>query len=180
MNQRADRTDGQFIARKGPCSELIQAMAVLTGVAGPDQAARICPALAGGNDWVPCTLSMIRFKYEALLRMPEQYAQAVFSDIAAVWGDMLFSGATSFWETAKGAGDFDQAGSLCHGWSAMPVYFYYAYGLGVRPTSPGFGAYTTRTDSGRLPAIPCTGEIPTPGGTIYVEETTTGKICSST
>lgn len=28
-------------------------------------------------------------------------------------------------------------GSLCHGWSAMPVYFYYAYGLGVRPVKAG-------------------------------------------
>ena len=28
------------------------------------------------------------------------------------------------WETILGDADFDNAGSLCHGWSAMPVYYY--------------------------------------------------------
>ena len=46
---------------------------------------------------------------------------------------MLFSGATSFWETAAGADDFGKAGSLCHGWSAIPIYFYYRYLLGIIP-----------------------------------------------
>jgi hypothetical protein len=37
---------------------------------------------------------------------------------------MLEQGATSFWETAKGEADFSGAGSLCHGWSALPIYYY--------------------------------------------------------
>ena len=36
---------------------------------------------------------------------------------------MLDCGATTFWETEKGAADFEGAGSLCHGWSAFPIYF---------------------------------------------------------
>ena len=36
---------------------------------------------------------------------------------------MLDAGATTFWETEKGATDFDGAGSLCHGWSALPIYY---------------------------------------------------------
>lgn len=92
---------------------------------------------AGKNDWVPCTLSMIRFKYEALLTRQEDYFDWVFADIARIWGRMLYAGATSFWETEDGADAFDQAGSLCHGWSAMPVYFYYAYGLGVAAGQAG-------------------------------------------
>ncbi|MFQ7077041.1 MAG: hypothetical protein ACLRSW_03420 [Christensenellaceae bacterium] len=35
---------------------------------------------------------------------------------------MLKRGATTFWETIKGEADFEGAGSLCHGWSAVPVY----------------------------------------------------------
>jgi len=37
---------------------------------------------------------------------------------------MLYAGATSFWETEMGEADFSGAGSLCHGWSAAPVYYY--------------------------------------------------------
>jgi len=37
---------------------------------------------------------------------------------------MLDRGATAFWETIKGADDFGGAGSLCHGWSALPIYYY--------------------------------------------------------
>ena len=33
-------------------------------------------------------------------------------------------GYNTVWETVLGAPDFDNAGSLCHGWSAMPVYYY--------------------------------------------------------
>ncbi|MBR1677551.1 MAG: ROK family protein [Clostridia bacterium] len=38
-------------------------------------------------------------------------------------GGKLYSGATTFWETEKGECDFDGAASLCHGWSAIPVYY---------------------------------------------------------
>ena len=37
---------------------------------------------------------------------------------------LLDDGATSFYETELGWRDFDCAGSLCHGWSALPVYYY--------------------------------------------------------
>lgn len=82
---------------------------------------------------MPVTLSCTIYKYEALLRRPEVHGRAVFADVARRWGGMLFAGATSLWETEKGAWDFDNAGSLCHGWSAVPVYLYYAYALGWHP-----------------------------------------------
>ena len=50
---------------------------------------------------------------------------------------MLDRGATSFWETELGWEDFDYAGSLCHGWSAIPLYLYGAYGLGIRAAGSG-------------------------------------------
>ena len=40
------------------------------------------------------------------------------------YGAMLDKGATTFWETALGEADFDGAGSLCHGWSALAIYYY--------------------------------------------------------
>ena len=48
----------------------------------------------------------------------------ILDEIADIWGGMLRNGATTFFETEKGASDFAYAGSLCHGWSAVPVYVY--------------------------------------------------------
>ena len=73
----------------------------------------------------PCTLSMSIFRYDALLRMDRKYEDFVLNDIDACWFSMLQKGATAFWETALGNKDFDGAGSLCHGWSALPIYYYH-------------------------------------------------------
>ncbi|MBE6688003.1 MAG: hypothetical protein E7588_01855 [Ruminococcaceae bacterium] len=91
----------------------------------------------GDGSLTPCTLSFCIFKYQALLQ-DYKYADAVFKDIAAKWGKMLYSGSKTFWETINGADDFENAGSLCHGWAGIPAYFMYAYLLGIRPTKPGY------------------------------------------
>ena len=63
-------------------------------------------------------------EYQALLEPSDRYLPLVLDDIARQWGAMAFSGATSVWETALGAEDFHRAGSLCHGWSAVPIFAY--------------------------------------------------------
>ena len=35
-------------------------------------------------------------------------------------------GGLTFWETDLGGNDFNGAESLCHGWAAIPIYFYFA------------------------------------------------------
>ncbi len=70
------------------------------------------------------TLSHSIFKYEALMR-DKANSEYILSDIAEKWGYMLMNGATSFWETLEGESAFANAGSLCHGWSAIPVYIYF-------------------------------------------------------
>lgn len=87
---------------------------------------------------VKTTLSQCFYKFEALLQEKEKYGLTVFLQISKDWSKMLYADATSFWETEKGQADFDYAGSLCHGWSAIPAYFSGAYILGVKPRSPGF------------------------------------------
>ena len=52
----------------------------------------------------------------------------VWRDIADRYGKMLYSESTSLWETDLGEADFGEAGSLCHGWSAVPCYVYDKYG----------------------------------------------------
>lgn len=116
-------------------AELIQALALCAGVVPEKRRGSLRRKLLGGG-LVPVTLSYSLFKYEALLQDPS-HAEAVFGEVARRWGSMLLRGATTFWEVDEGAEAFDRAGSLCHGWSAIPYYLYGAYALGVRPEGPG-------------------------------------------
>lgn len=107
-------------------SQLTNALAVLCGAASDSQAREIARRLADyGCSWTPATLSMLCFVYDALLMADKEgYRAHILRDIDTRYKRMLDGGATSFWETEKGPGAFDRAGSLSHGWSAMPVYYY--------------------------------------------------------
>lgn len=81
------------------------------------------------GDVVPCALSSSIFLYDALLKQGGRYRNYVRREVERRWGAMLFAGATTFWETDKGHLDFRNAGSLCHGWSAVPIYLQMKYQL---------------------------------------------------
>jgi hypothetical protein len=109
--------------------ELTQSLIVYADICASPQLDSVLEALAG-DSLTNVTISHSIFKYDALMRNPIKYARFVFSHIAEKWGYMLYNNATTFWETIAGAPDFGNAGSLCHGWSAIPVYFYFKYALG--------------------------------------------------
>ena len=74
---------------------------------------------------IPNTLSMNSFRFDALLHEDrERYAPIILNELDRDYLYMLRHGATTFWETIEGADDFSDAGSLCHGWSALPIYYY--------------------------------------------------------
>jgi hypothetical protein len=74
---------------------------------------------------IPNTLSMNSFRFDALLAHdPKKYAPVILAELDRDYGYMLERGATSFWETIEGEEAFKGAGSLCHGWSALPIYYY--------------------------------------------------------
>ncbi|MBQ8726367.1 MAG: hypothetical protein IJY84_04660 [Clostridia bacterium] len=100
-------------------SQLGNAFAVLVGLGGE----RVETAVKGDGGVVPASLSMLGFVYDALLKIGDN-KEFVLNDIRNKYKMMLDSGATSVWETVLGEADFNSAGSLCHGWSAMPVYYY--------------------------------------------------------
>ena len=119
--------------RREEYSVLTNSVCMLCGAAqGLDQS-RIVEVLAvnGGTELkiIPNTLSMNSFRFDALLKEDrEKYAPIILEEIDRTYFAMLQQGATSFWETAVGAADFNGAGSLCHGWSALPVYYYWTLG----------------------------------------------------
>ncbi|MBQ0105081.1 MAG: hypothetical protein KBT47_03485 [Armatimonadetes bacterium] len=121
-------------------SQLVGALALLAGFVPKEKEDTVREKIVSDDSSVECTLSMTTYKYEALLG-DVKYSDFVFDEIERLWGYMLSQGATSFWETIKGGWDFDKAGSWSHAWSAVPLYFYYAYLLGLKPTKPGFEEY---------------------------------------
>ena len=70
---------------------------------------------------------MLIYKYDALLAANPDDKDFILNEIRELYGYMLDNGATTFWETIKGEADFGGAGSLCHGWSALPVYYYHLF-----------------------------------------------------
>ena len=114
--------------------ELSQALAVCCGAVPRYKLERVLETLTGnmGPDFYRVTLSHSIYKYDALLQLPNRYGRFVFDEVAKIFGAMLYKDATTFWETADGAAAFDNAGSLCHAWSAVPAYLYLRYCLDTR------------------------------------------------
>ena len=101
------------------------ALAVLTGLTTREESGKICEQILSGN-LSDCSLSMKAFKYDALLLTDAQkYREMVLNEIRRDYQVMLDSKSTTVWETVEGAKAFGNAGSLCHGWSAIPIYYFH-------------------------------------------------------
>jgi len=135
---KANATEKFFNKEKGlfsldgtveKCTELVNSLAIYSGIANKEQKAVILDLLSKG-ELVPCSLSMKFFKYEVLTDSGNKdYILSALNEMKSTYKNMLDKGATAVWETEDGADAFDKAGSLCHGWSAVPVYFYHKLGL---------------------------------------------------
>ena len=123
-----DKEQGLFVlGKENPIiTELGNYLCVITGVVTGAQAKAVVETLRQNKERVTLTLSMLCFAYDALLMVDrELYKDEILADIDRRWKKMLDAGATTFWETEEGYKDFNGAGSLCHGWSAIPVYYYH-------------------------------------------------------
>ena len=95
--------------------------------------------------------------------------------LRSYWGGMLSFGATTFWEhydpSLSRVDNLRMYGnsygkSLCHAWSASPIYLLGKYVLGVTPDTPGFKTYSVRPDTLGLERFD--GAVPVPGGLVRV------------
>ena len=99
-------------------------LAVLLDLASNEEKIYICNKITSG-ELFECSLSMKIFKYDALLLANETgWKDYVLEEIRKDYKKMLDNGATSVWETIDGAPAFENAGSLCHGWTAIPIYYF--------------------------------------------------------
>ena len=103
---------------------LANSLAIISGVSYGEEAEHICDTIYRG-ELSDCSLSMKAFKYDAyILTDRDTYKERILDEIRADYAKMLNNGSTTAWETIDGADAFDKAGSLCHGWSAIPIYYF--------------------------------------------------------
>ena len=122
-----DNESGSFYLRtdnRAYKSQLGNSFAILIGLGDE----RTAEAIISDKSLTETSLSMLIYKYEALLKVNPAYREYILGEIREKYGHMLNCGATSFWETFLGDRDFSNAGSLCHGWSALPAYYYHILG----------------------------------------------------
>ena len=109
----------------GHYAKLTNALAILSGAAEGEVARAIAERLATDSTLVDASLSMRAFLYDALISVDkDRYSAFVLADIERIYTPMLKTGNNTVWETELGESDFDNAGSLCHGWSAIPIYYF--------------------------------------------------------
>lgn len=126
-----DQSKGLFFMSKEDRSFSIlgNSLAILCGAATQKEAAKIAEIMKGENELTPISLSMKLFEFDALLCAEPNNKEWILNDIDRVYKKMLDDGATTFYETEEGWKAFDDAGSLCHGWSAIPIYYYHLFGI---------------------------------------------------
>lgn len=118
---------GLYVTYKnGMCHQYVNSLAVITGVADKNKAEIIFDKIIKKSpEIIEASLSMIPFTFEAMIMTDkEKYKNYILNVTDSLCQYMLDRGATSYWETIKGAEDMEGCGSLCHGWSAFAVRYY--------------------------------------------------------
>ncbi len=119
--------DGLFSMYHGEkiYTSLGNSLAILCGAVKGEKANEICEKMLREETSLS-SLSTKVFFYDALLLTDrEKYADTVLERIRKDYSYMLQQGATATWETLDGPNAFGGSSSLCHGWSAMPIYYFY-------------------------------------------------------
>lgn len=106
-------------------SEFGNALALLIGLGDEVTVNKVKEA----KNMVRASLSTRGFVYDALLAYDKNNSKFIIDDIKRRYKAMLDEGATTVFETELGSEDFAGAGSMCHGWSALPIYYLNILGL---------------------------------------------------
>lgn len=100
-------------------SELSTSLAILTDLLDKNYANK----LLSDKTLYESTVVQKYYVYKAILKGNIKAESVILQDIKNIFLPMAKETQT-VWETKNGFVDFDGAASLCHGWSAVPIYFY--------------------------------------------------------
>lgn len=146
--------------------EHLQALMLCLDVVRPEQKSSLLNRILCGT-LEPCTYSSLLYYVRALIRETPEIRELVEQRLRTLFEPPLRKDATTLWELADAVNAPRFGGSLCHGWSAVPVYFAGACNLGVYPVQPGFREFIVKPYPGSLKHA--SGRVPTPHGDITVK-----------
>jgi len=146
--------------------EHVQYLMLAFDLVPDEKKSRVLAALRSGK-LTKLTFSPLLYMVNGLFKQSSVEQEYAVEAINHVYESMLKQGATTFWETDDGASAFGDAGSLCHAWSSIHVYYYGAFVLGVRPLTAGFQTFEVKPYAGKLNYAK--GSVPTPAGEIQIE-----------
>ncbi len=151
-----------------------QALAIWLGVVPPDDVPQLLTRILDG-EFISISLSALHYLIRALMRQGGEYCRRALDLMQEKFLPMTRGDSTTMWETEDGAAAFENAGSLCHGWSALPVWFFSRYLLGIEPLTPGFANFAV--DVTRFAEFgDVSGGVVTPHGKIRVSYDANGKV----
>ncbi|MHC4884247.1 MAG: alpha-L-rhamnosidase-related protein [Planctomycetota bacterium] len=146
---------------EGETDDRANALAVVAGLAGPDKYDAIRRVLREEEHASPYmekyvleSLYLMRFPEDAVARIHRRYSKMVESHYTTLWEGWGIG--------AEGFG----GGTINHAWSGGPVTVLSQYGLGIAPTSAGFGTFEVLPQLGPLRRMETV--VPTVAGEIPV------------
>lgn len=148
--------------------------AVLFEIADAEKTEKILCNVIGNEEIPAITTPYFQFfELDMLCRMGK--LQEVLHKIRTYWGGMLKRGAVTFWEEfdpgAPVEEQYDMYGdrfgkSLCHAWSASPIYFLAKYFMGLKPQEAGGKRFLLEPHPEFFSKFQCT--LPVGGGTVQL------------
>ena len=169
LEQAFWRGDGYTVFTDEPSDsrlyEHIQALFLAGGLV-PEKKYPVLLQTLRRHELFDITFSGMPYLIRGLMKTGPEGRKMLTGRLNEIFDPMIFSNATSLSETSNGADDFDNAGSLCHAWSAVSPFWCGNVLLGVRPLTPGFACYEVKPYCGDL--THAEGEVPTPHGMIRV------------
>jgi alpha-L-rhamnosidase len=145
--------------------ECIQAMMLYHGIVPENKTAGLINNILN-EKYIQMMPGSLFYLAEALFKYGSKARMGAWALILKRLYPMLNNGGDTLWEMCDGSEAFNLAGSLCHGWSALPAWLCHSWLLGIRPLEPGFQKFTVSPFSGNL--TQANGEVVTHSGRISV------------
>ncbi len=148
----------------------IQALFLAHGLVPPDRVKSVIGGIRKGRFRLPSLAALPYLIKGVFDHGGDDDRDWLHATLKELYGRIVATDDSTWWEDAHGRDYANGRGSLCHGWSAAPAFYEARYILGVTPLEPGYRTFRFK------PFAPCglaaaSGRVMTPHGPISVSWT---------